>query len=172
MLFLYTCWTLLKSVAPSIFFSTPCSGCNNLSLLQSFNPTITKTTAKDTLVGTTARASQRVTLFGHHPTTWYDVIHPFTENVNKRWKISLSHSTAELGCRAKDINSQKIFLFLTNWASWNNRHVVLKERESLYRWRFGCHRYRGKLIHHFILVFFLYIFPLTPGGGGTSANFG
>ena len=89
----------------------------------------------------------------------YDVIPPFTENVNKRWKIS--HSTAELGCSVKDINSQKIFLFLTNWACWNNRHVLLKERESLYRWRFGCCRYRGKLIHHFILVFFLYIFPLA-----------
>ena len=50
---------------------------------------------------------------------------------------------------------------LTNWACWNNRHVVLKKRESLYRWRFGCRRYRGKLIHHFILVFFFYIFPLA-----------
>ena len=50
---------------------------------------------------------------------------------------------------------------LTNWACWNNRHVVLKERESLYRWRFGCRRYRGKLIHHFILVFLFYIFPLA-----------
>ena len=92
---------------------------------------------------------------------WYEVIPPFTENVNKRWKISLSHSTAELGCSVKDINSQKIFLFLTNWACRNNRHLVLKERESLYRWRFGCRRYRGKLIHHFILVFFLYIFSLA-----------
>ena len=117
MLFLYTCWTLLKSVAPSIFFSTPCSGCNNLSLLGSFNPTITKTTA---------RPSKRVTLFGHYPTTWYDVIPPFAEKVNKRWKISLSHSTAELGCSVTDINSQKIFLFLTNWACWNNRHLVWK----------------------------------------------
>ena len=148
MLFLYTKWTLLKSVAPSTFFRTPCSGCNNLSLLESFNPTMTKTTAKDTL-------------FGHHPTMWYDVIPPFTENVNKRWKISLSHSTAELGCSVKDINSQKIFLFLRNWAYRNNGHVLLKERESLYRWRFGCRRYRGKLIHHFILVFSFYIFPLA-----------
>ena len=92
---------------------------------------------------------------------WYDVIPPFTENVNKRWKISLSHSTAELGCSVKDINSQKIFLFLRNWACRNHRHVVLKDRESLYRWRFGYRRYRGKLIHHFILVFFLYIFSLA-----------
>ena len=39
------------------------------------------------------------------------------------------------------------------------------------RWRFGCRGYRGKLIHHLIFVFFLFIFSLTRTAARISLLF-
>lgn len=143
MLFSYTCWTLLKSVASSTFFRTPCSGCSRLLQLGSFNPTVTKTTA---------RASKWVTLFEHH-----------RDNVIRRYPTFYGERKQKMKCYSFSFYCWTLimFLFLTNWPCWANRHIV---------WQNANHFVGDALVAVAIVVnwstiwflfSFFYIFSLT-----------
>ena len=51
------------------------------------------------------------------------------EDVNKRWRVSLSLSKLE--CSPQEINSREIRLYLTFSANWNERGKVWKKREFI-----------------------------------------